>query len=114
MVLHQARVVDAVVGGWRADTALGLLEDDGEDEPVVDLGLLCDLLDGQLQVVDLLGRVVLLAELGARFAQDGLVVLPHVVERRPARDSVSGKAPRYRTRRRFPVERTIVARSASQ
>ena len=45
VALHDARVADAVVGRRGAHAAAALLEDDGEDEAVVDAGLVGDLLD---------------------------------------------------------------------
>lgn len=58
VVLHEARVADAVVGGRSAHAAAGLLHDDGENEAVVDEGILGDLLDGVVDGGDLVGAVV--------------------------------------------------------
>lgn len=46
VVLHQARVADAVVGRRGADAAAALLDDDSEDEAVVHARLAGYLLDG--------------------------------------------------------------------
>ena len=56
--LHEARVDDAVVRGGRAHAALALLHDDGQDEAAVDARLARDLLDGRVDAVDLVRRVV--------------------------------------------------------
>lgn len=64
MVLHKARVSDPEVGGRGADTAAGFLHDDGEDEAVVDEGLLADLLDRVPDGADFGAGVVGHVELG--------------------------------------------------
>lgn len=56
--LHQTRVEDTVSGAVDADTSVGLLQDNGEDEAVVDKGLLGDLVDGVLKLLELIGGVV--------------------------------------------------------
>lgn len=56
--LHEAGVADAVVGGGHADAALALLHHDGEDEAAIYTRLAGDLVDGALDVADLVVRVV--------------------------------------------------------
>ena len=84
VVLHQAGVADAVVGGGDADAATGLLHDDGKDKSVVDTGLLGHLLDGVPDFADLLAGVVGLAEPGAGAEHGNLVVVEHFVKGNPA------------------------------
>lgn len=78
MVLHETRVVYVAVGrerGGDADAARGLLEDLGQDEAVIDAGLLGDVLDAAADVADLVLRVVRDAVL---LAGDQEVVVPVV------------------------------------
>lgn len=82
--LHETRVADTVVGGGSADTALGLLEDNGEHEAGADLGFSGDLVDGLLDVVDfVLGVVGAPAVPVARVAEDVEVSVPELVEGSP-------------------------------
>lgn len=77
VILHQPRVANSSVWGdgvVDADTALGFLHHDGEDEAGVHVGSLSDGLDGGIDVFDLIGGVVILLELSAGFAEDLLVV----------------------------------------
>lgn len=60
VVLHHARVGDAVVGGRGADAAAGFLHYDCEDKAVVDEGVVGDFLDGGVDVRGFVFRVWLL------------------------------------------------------
>ena len=73
VVLHEAWVADAVVGGGYAYAAAGLLHDDGEDVAVVDEGLLGDGLDGAADGVDFGVGVVGDVELRAGLEHFGFV-----------------------------------------
>lgn len=75
VILHQARVSDAVVGGRGTDTPTRLLHNDGQDEAVVDAGLEGDLLDGIIYGADFKAVVVDLLEPMARAKHQGLVVV---------------------------------------
>ena len=57
--LHEAAVVDAVVGVGHVDAAAGLLDDLGEDDALVDLGGGADGVDGAEDHVGLVGGVEL-------------------------------------------------------
>lgn len=59
MTLHEARVAHTVGGSRDPDTALGFLQNHGQNEAMIDLGLLSDLLNGALDVCGLGRRVVL-------------------------------------------------------
>lgn len=84
MRLHQTGVGDAKVGGGHPHTTVALLEGDGEDKPGVDAGGAGDALDGRLEVVALLRRVVGLAELRTRDRDDRVKVgIPHGVKVKP-------------------------------
>lgn len=123
MVLHEAGVPDVGVdvpanrqfprlggqnkqcfhspGGGHAHATLALLDNDGQDEAVVNLGFLGDCLNGIVDGTDLVTRVVGTLEKLARFmrllyltlsypvvpdaavGQDLLVVVEHVLERNP-------------------------------
>lgn len=77
VALHETRVAHGVGGGRDPDTTLGFLQNHGKDEPVVDLGLLSDLLDGGLEVRGLgLGVVRAPAVVGAGLGDDLLVGSP--------------------------------------
>lgn len=75
VVLHQAWVAHAVVGGRGADAAAGLLHQDGEDEAVVDAGLLGDGLDAVVDGADFGAAVVGDAELAAGLEHEVFVVV---------------------------------------
>lgn len=64
VALHQARVVDAVVGRLDPWVAARFLDDGAQDGTNVDARLLCDGLDGGVDVLDLLVARVVLHELG--------------------------------------------------
>lgn len=82
--LHKTGVEDAVVGSWDTDAALALLHDNGEDEAVVDASLSRDLLDGAVDVVDLLlGVVSAPAVPAAGLLHQGQVGGPELIERAP-------------------------------
>jgi hypothetical protein len=49
---------NAIISGLDADATLGLLHDDSDYESVVGLGLLADVLDGVVDLGDLIGTVV--------------------------------------------------------
>lgn len=65
VVLHQAGIAHAVVGGRGAHAAAGFLHHDGEDEAVVDAGLLGDGLDAVVDGAYFRAVVVGDAELAA-------------------------------------------------
>lgn len=80
VILHQARVFDAVIGGRSTDTPPRLLHNDGQDEAVVDAGLEGDLLDGIIDGADFKAIVVDLLELMARAKHQGLIVVEPLQE----------------------------------
>ena len=57
----------AVVGSWSANTALGLLHDQSENELCGNIGLLAAFDDGGFDSVDLVLIVVVSAKLGTRY-----------------------------------------------
>lgn len=84
--LHQTRVRNTTGRGSMTDTrtAVGLLQNDGEDEAMVDFGDVSSVLNRIFDVVDLLGRVVgPCAEIFAGSLEGVEVVFPHVVETNP-------------------------------
>lgn len=84
MRLHDTGVRDAVVGGADVDTAVRLLHDDGEDESRVDKGVLGDLEDAVVHVLDLLlGWVRTATKVGARLLDQGHIVVPEGFESAP-------------------------------
>lgn len=50
VALHQTGVLDTVVGGLDADTALALLHDNGKDESLIDIGFLGDIQNARSDV----------------------------------------------------------------
>lgn len=84
MILHQARVGVSSEGRPDTNTPLGLLDDGREDEAGINAGLGRDAEDGVLDLLDLGGGVVGLAELCARGLEDLHVGVPELVERGPA------------------------------
>lgn len=83
VVLHQAGVAHAVVGGVNADAAARLLHDDGEDEAVVNTGVGGSLLDTVPDGADLGAAVVGNVHPLARVEHGVLVVVEHVLKRNP-------------------------------
>lgn len=83
VVLHQAGVADAVVGGAHADAAARLLHDDGEDEAMVNTSAAGGLLDAVPDGADLGAAVVGNVHPLARVEHGVLVVVEHVLKRNP-------------------------------
>lgn len=84
--LHETRVADTVVGHGSADTALGLLHDNGEDVAPLNTSLARDLDNSVPDVVDLrLGVISAPAVPAARLAHERLVDAPELVPGAPGR-----------------------------
>lgn len=82
--LHQARVDNAIVGGWGADAALALLHDNGKNETVVNASVARKLLDSAVDVGNLLGRVVLAPAVpSTRSLHERHIGVPDLVIRTP-------------------------------
>lgn len=75
VVLHETWVAHTVVGSRGADTAAGLLHDNGEDEAMVDFGFGSNLLDRVVDRANLWARIIGLAELRAGATHLSLVVV---------------------------------------
>ena len=75
VILHQSWVAYAVVGRRGAHTAAGFLHDDGEDEAVVDAGLLGYRLDAVVNGAYFGAAVVCLPELAAGLEHQVFVIV---------------------------------------
>lgn len=83
VVLHEARVADATIGGGDAHAAFRFLHNDCQDEARVNAGAGGDGPDGGFEVGAFFVRVVVLTELGAGDGDDSQVGGPHALEVNP-------------------------------